>query len=124
MATKEAAVLEENPTSQGHCSEIKEETMAAFKPKAKKRPARFEKGIINQAKRAKEEENGWRPKLGIVNYRKFNPSRQMSVNGVEITLRQCRSYVMFEIDSFTKLLAKSLPLSMDFQELNDLVSLI
>jgi hypothetical protein len=74
-------------------------------------------GIIN--KRAKAGAS-WRPK-GI-NYRKTHPSIKATVNGCEIHLRQCRSYVMFEISSMTVLMAKCLPLRIKFEEFSTMVA--
>lgn len=80
----------------------------------KRSSERFEKGIINP-KRAKS--NGIRPKI-----HRFDPSRQVTINGCLVTLRQCRSFIMFEIETFIVLLSKSLPLKMNFQEFHQMVA--
>lgn len=82
-----------------------------------KRKNRFQKGIVD-LKRPKKE-NGLRPK----NARYYKEKeRQVLINGCALTLRQCRSFVMFEIETFAVLLSKSLPLRMTFGELHTMVA--
>ena len=70
------------------------------KGQKRKNSQRFEKGIISSTRPQNlTNHGGWRPKP--INFRKMDPSKQLLVNGCQLTLRQCRSFVMFEIETFT-----------------------
>lgn len=124
MATKKEAILEDAVSQEAnHC--LKEETMVVPETKSsqenssnhqddlqkitplrvgsgqkRKNSQRFEKGIISSTRPQNlTNHGGWRPKP--INFRKMDPSKQLSVNGCQLTLRQCRSFVMFEIETFT-----------------------
>ena len=123
MATKKEAILEDAVSQEAnHC--LKEETMVVPETKSsqenssnhqddlqkvtprvgpgqkRKNSQRFEKGIVSSTRPQNlTNHGGWRPKP--INFRKMDPSKQLSVNGCQLTLRQCRSFVMFEIETFT-----------------------
>ena len=123
MATKKEAILEDAVSQEAnHC--LKEEAMVVPETKSsqenssnhqddlqkvtprvgsgqkRKNSQRFEKGIVSSTRPQNlTNHGGWRPKP--INFRKMDPSKQLSVNGCQLTLRQCRSFVMFEIETFT-----------------------
>ena len=119
MAAKPEAIMEDavSDSAVDHC--LKEETMVAetssqkqqvkptvvknqqlSKGQKRKNSQRFEKGIVSSTRPQNlTNHGGWRPKP--INFRKMDPSKQLLVNGCQLTLRQCRSFVMFEIETFT-----------------------
>ena len=119
MAAKPEAIMEDavSVSAVDHC--LKEETMVAetssqkqqvkptvvknqqlSKGQKRKNSQRFEKGIVSSTRPQNlTNHGGWRPKP--INFRKMDPSKQLLVNGCQLTLRQCRSFVMFEIETFT-----------------------
>ena len=66
----------------------------------------------------KKSADSWRP-MGK-QYRK--KEIKVCINGCEVLLRHCRSFVMFEIDTFTNLISKSLPLRLKFRELQSIMA--
>ena len=119
MAAKPEAIMEDavSDSAVDHC--LKEKTMVAetssqkqqvkptvvknqqlSKGQKRKNSQRFEKGIVSSTRPQNlTNHGGWRPKP--INFRKMDPSKQLLVNGCQLTLRQCRSFVMFEIETFT-----------------------
>ena len=97
------------------------ESTLALKDERPNKKKRFEKGIIN-TKRAKNSSQ-WRPKIHKYNGKSSpDPSRKVLINNCHLTLRQCRSFVMFEIESFANVISKSLPLKMDLETVSKMVS--
>ena len=47
---------------------------------------------------------------------------KVCINGCEVLLRHCRSFVMFEIETFTNLISKSLPLRLKSRELQSIMA--
>ena len=101
---EEAMVVPETKSSQenssNHQDDLQKVTPSVGSGQKRKNSQRFEKGIVSSTRPQNlTNHGGWRPKP--INFRKMDPSKQLSVNGCQLTLRQCRSFVMFEIETFT-----------------------
>lgn len=114
MATNQDAIMEDIKEAPAQCCPSAESVTETVNNKRKNR---FEKGIVD-LKRPKKE-NGLRPKRLLT---LKDPSRKVQINGCTLTLRQCRSFVMFEIETFAVLISKNLPLRMNFEELHEMVA--
>ena len=91
-----------------------------YQNKTKIDPNSSPKGGSNNKTRGikKSVADSWRP-MGK-QYRK--KEIKVCINGCEVLLRHCRSFVMFEIDTFTKLISKSLPLRLKSRELQSIMA--
>ena len=122
MASKKEANLEDfipYPASEANVASIEaaEKAMAFVDVKGQKR----KKGITTDTvpKKSKltrrgQQQQNWRPLAYMKN---SQPERKCSLNGLEITLRQCRSFVMFQIQELTQVIYNSVPMKLSYEDL-------
>ena len=123
MASKKEASLEDlipYPASEASVAsmEAAEKAIAFVDVKGQKRKkVGIKKEVPKKSKIGGQQQN-WRPLAYMKN---SQPERKCSLNGLEITLRQCRSFVMFQIQELTQVIYNSVPMKLNFEDLVGLV---